>query len=343
MAGAAILAEDQAAANCADGAQVPRLDVVAIGDAMVEFNQSRSDHPRTWLQGFGGDTSNAVIAAARLGARAGYVTRVGDDAFGRSLLELWAREVVDTTGVAVDDGAPTGVYFVAHGGDGHAFSYLRSGSAATRLSPAWLPLAVIASARALHLSAISQAISTTACDAGFAAIDAARAAVARIAYDTNLRLALWPLARAKAMIHAALRVADWALPSLDDARLLFGADDPAAIADVCHGFGPSVVVVKLGRDGCLVSEGGSRVHLPGVSVDTVDATGAGDCFDGAFIARKLAGDDSIAAARYANAAAALATTCYGAVDPLPRAGAVARRLGAPRCADRNLRAGGEPQ
>jgi hypothetical protein len=66
MAGAAKVADGEAAV---DRAAEPRLDVVAIGEAMVEFNQSRADHPRTWLQGFGGDTSNAVIAAARLGAR----------------------------------------------------------------------------------------------------------------------------------------------------------------------------------------------------------------------------------------------------------------------------------
>jgi hypothetical protein len=69
IAGAAIVIEGEALADCANGAVGPRLDVVAIGEAMVEFNQSRSGHPRTWLQGFGGDTSNAVIAAARLGAR----------------------------------------------------------------------------------------------------------------------------------------------------------------------------------------------------------------------------------------------------------------------------------
>ena len=66
-----------------------RLDVVAIGEAMIEFNAARAADPDTFLQGFGGDTSNMAIAAARLGARAGYVTRVGDDAFGRQLLALW--------------------------------------------------------------------------------------------------------------------------------------------------------------------------------------------------------------------------------------------------------------
>ena len=75
-----------------------------------------------YLRGFGGDTSNMAIAAARLLAgtgRVGYATRVGDDAFGRMLLELWRREGVDTRGVASDPAAPTGVYFVTHGAHGH--------------------------------------------------------------------------------------------------------------------------------------------------------------------------------------------------------------------------------
>lgn len=305
-----------------------RLDIVAIGEAMVEFNQMRADDPATYLQGFGGDTSNTVIAAARLGARSGYVTRVGNDAFGRRLLELWNTEGVDTSGVAIDDDAPTGIYFVSHGASGHEFSYLRSGSAASRLAPSSLPREPIASARVLHVSAISQAISPSACDACFAAIDAARAAGLRVAYDTNLRLKLWPLARARAIVFATLRVADWVLPSLDDARLLFGVDDPDGIVDACHALGPSVVVVKLGREGCLVSDGTRRARLPGKRVNAIDATGAGDCFDGAFLARIIAGDDPFVAAGYANVAAALTTQGYGAVAPLPRVADVARALAA---------------
>lgn len=301
-----------------------RLDIVALGEAMIEFNEARSADSRTWLQGFGGDTSNMTIAAARLGAKCGYVTRVGNDAFGHRLLALWRDEGVSTSGVAVDDEAPTGVYFVSHGAQGHEFSYLRSGSAASRMTPASLPHAVLRATRVLHLSAISQAISSSACDACFAAIDTARAAGARIAYDTNLRLKLWPLARARAIIRETLSMADWALPGHDDAKLLFDDTDPARIADACHALGCGIVVVKLGRDGCLVSDGDRRERIEAVRVDAVDATGAGDCFDGAFAARMIAGDDPFTAVRYANAAAALATTGYGAVAPLPRAADVER-------------------
>jgi len=303
-------------------------DIVALGEPLIEFNQARADDPSAYLQGFGGDTSNMAIAAARLGARSGYVTRVGDDEFGRRLTELWMSEHVATDGVVIDDAAPTGVYFVSHDASGHAFSYLRAGSAASRMAPATLPLSVLRATRVLHLSAISQAISASACDACFAAIDAAHAAGARVSYDTNLRLKLWPLARAKAIVCESLRMADWALPSLDDAATLFGSHDPARIVDACHALGAQVVVLKLGSDGCLASDGNRREHLPGAQVDAIDATGAGDCFDGAFIARVVAGDDVFAAARYANAAAALATTGYGAVAPLPRREDVERLLAA---------------
>ena len=106
-------------------------DIVSIGEPMIEFNQTRPGAPE-YLQGYGGDSSNMVIAAARAGARTAYVTRVGDDEFGRLFLELWRREGVDTRGVAVDPEAHTGVYFVRHGAQGHVFSYLRAGSAASR-------------------------------------------------------------------------------------------------------------------------------------------------------------------------------------------------------------------
>jgi len=303
-----------------------RFDIVALGEAMVEFNAARATDAPTWLQGFGGDTSNAIVAAARLGARTAYVTRVGDDPFGRRLRDLWRDEGVATEGVDVDPERPTGVYFVSHGERGHAFSYLRHGSAASAMTPAGLPQHVLRAARMLHLSAISQAISTSACDACFAAIDSARRAGARIAYDTNLRLALWPLARAKAVILATLRMADFALPSHDDAKHLFGDDEPLRIVDACHAQGARVVVLKLGDDGCLVSDGTRNERIAGHRVASVDATGAGDCFDGAFEARIAAGDDAFTAARYANAAAALATTGYGAVAPLPRHDAVVRLL-----------------
>jgi 2-dehydro-3-deoxygluconokinase len=120
------------------------------------------------------------------------------------------------------------------------------------------------------------------------------------------------------VITASIALADWALPSIDDAKLLFDRDDPDAIIDACHHAGVPLVVLRCGAQGCVISDGRKRDRIAGHRVSAVDATGAGDCFDGAFAVRILAGDDPATAARYANAAAALATTGYGAVAPLPR-------------------------
>jgi 2-dehydro-3-deoxygluconokinase len=297
------------------------LDVVSVGEPMVEFNQVPGD-PRRYLQGFGGDTMNAMIAAARQGARAGYVTRLGEDDFGKLFLDLWREEGLDMTGVAMDAEAPTAVYFVTHGPQGHAFSYRRAGSAASRLSPANLPLDVIRRARFLHTSGITQGISPSACDAAFAAIDAARAAGGKIAYDSNLRLKLWPLARARAVIQATVGLADYFLPSLDDVRVLSGLEAPDAIVDWAHGLGARHVALKLGPDGVIASDGTRRERVAAHSIECLDATGAGDCFAGSFLARMSLGDDFWAAVRYANAAAALTCTGYGAVAPLPKPEAV---------------------
>ena len=293
-------------------------DIVAIGEPMIEFNQTVPGEPQ-YLQGFGGDTSNFAIAAARQGARVAYVTRVGDDGFGRMFLNLWRREGVDISAVGIDPGAFTAAYFVAHDASGHQFNFLRSGSAASRMTARDLPLDLIQGARFLHVSGISQAISGTACDAVFAAIEAARAAGVAVCYDSNLRLKLWPLARARAVICETIRLADYFFPSLDDAQALANKHDPQAILDWCFHLGARAVLLKLGEDGVLVatSAHAPRMHLPGHVVAAVDATGAGDCFAGALVARMAAGDELLAAARYANAAAAITTMDFGAVAPIP--------------------------
>ena len=296
-------------------------DIVSIGEPMVEFNQTKPVDPH-YLQGFGGDSSNMIIAAARSGARAAYFTRVGDDEFGRMFLALWKAEGVDSSGVGIDPQAHTAVYWVSHGPQGHVFSYLRAGSAASRMRPADLPLDRIRAARFVHASGISMAISASASDTVLAAFDAARSAGAKVSFDSNLRLKLWPLARARAMIGAAAGLADYFFPSVEDARALSGLDTDDAMVDWSHRLGVRTVFLKLGSEGVIVSDGTKRERIAGHRVNTVDATGAGDCFCGATLARLCAGDSAFEAARYANAAAALATTGFGAVAPLPRPEAV---------------------
>ena len=290
------------------------VDLICLGEPLVEFNHHRDGQVE---QGFGGDTSNCAIAAARQGARVGYVSAVGDDAHGAALFALWAREGVDARHVRVSRDYPTGYYTVTHNSSGHDFRYHRSGSAASHLSCGELPMAYLCSTRVLHVSAISQAISAVARDCVLHAIRQVRRHGVRVSYDTNLRLQLWSLDEARSVIHAAISECDIALPGLEDAQRLTGLDDPLAIVDFYQALGPHTVVLTLGANGALVANGLQRVHVPGVAVSAVDATAAGDTFDGALLACWLDGASIESAARYANVAAALSTTRYGAVQAMP--------------------------
>lgn len=289
-------------------------DILCLGEPLYELNQ-QSDG--LYLPGHGGDTSNCAIAAARQGARVGFVTHLGSDTFGDSFMDLWRSEGVASSFVRQIDDAHTGIYFVTHGEDGHEFTYLRAGSASSRMAPADLPVSALKAAKILHVSGISQGISDVAADAVFAAIDIVKAAGGLVSYDTNLRLKLWPLDRARATIHAAVSKSDIILPGLDDAELLTGLTEPDAVADYYLSLGADIVALTLGAKGTLVATPEERQHVAGRRVDAVDATGAGDTFDGAFLARIAAQDTPVEAARYANAAAALSTQGFGAVAPMP--------------------------
>jgi len=299
-------------------------DIVAIGEPLFELNQARGED--VFRPGHGGDTSNCAIAAARQGASVAYVTAVGADQFGDSFMRLWAAEGIDTSAVKRSPSAHTGLYFVTHGSQGHVFSYMRAGSAASRMTPEDVPNDMIKGARILHASGISQAISSSAADAVYAAIATARQSGVRVSYDTNLRLRLWPLERARAVIHAAAAFADILLPGIDDATELTGLGDPDAIVDFYLKLGPTIVALTLGEEGALVATKERREWMAPMKVKAVDATGAGDAFDGAFLAEYLRTGDPFAAGRYANVAAALSTEGYGAVAPLPRRPAVEAAL-----------------
>lgn len=304
------------------------VDIICLGEPMAEF--VRADIPgigEVYRPGVGGDTSNTAIAAARQGARTGFLTALGDDEFGDGIRALWSAEGVDHSNVARDPDAPTGIYFVhPHASERH-FLYYRAHSAASRWPAASLPRDYIASARVLHVSAISQAISATARDTVTAAIDIARAAGVTVSYDTNLRLKLWSLEDAQRTIHAAMAKSDIAFPSIDDAMQLTGLEEPDRIVDFYFDLGARIVALKMGEAGALVATPESRQMIAPVPVEAVDSTGAGDAFAGGFLAYWLETGDPFEAGRRAAAVAAGTVAGYGAIAPIPRREAVMAMIG----------------
>ncbi|MCG8472920.1 MAG: sugar kinase [Desulfobacterales bacterium] len=299
-------------------------DILAIGEPMVEFNAESMGaihKVSSFLPGFGGDTSNTLVAISRLGASAGMITRLGDDPFGDAVMEMWGDAGVDTRLVGRSTTESTGIYFIHRDDSGHHFTYYRKGSAAAAMTPAMLDEKAIGKAKILHASGISQAISESACDTVFAAMKMAKEAGTTVSYDPNLRLKLWPLARARAVINQAAALSDIFLPSLEDAQILTGCDEPDEIVEAYLAMGPSIVALKLGSKGCLVARQGekpSQFRRMGVfKVDSIDMSGAGDTFDGGFLTAFSEGKSLTESARFAAAAAALTTTGLGAVGPIP--------------------------
>jgi len=296
-------------------------DILSFGEPMVEFNSEALGGPRAgsiFSAGFGGDSSNFAVAARRLGGRVGYLTRVGADPFGGMLQQLWHDEGIDATHVIVDEEHPTGLYFILRHGAMTEFQYRRRGSAAAHLVPSDLPAGWVESAKLLHVTGITQAISGTAQDTVFEAIDRARGAGTTVTYDPNIRPALWPLHTARAIVRYTIPLCDVVIPNLDEGRMLTGREDPRAITQELLDLGAKTVVLKMGGAGAVVATPDAYVPIRTREVVAQDPTGAGDTFDAGFAVALVEGRPPADAAMFAAAAASRVVQGLGAVSPIPR-------------------------
>lgn len=294
-------------------------DILGIGEPLIEMVRLPDpiDGRPAYVQGFGGDTSTAIIAAARQGARAGYISAVGDDMFGEAMRALWTREGVDHSHVLTKPGDPTGVCFIDPDPAGRRFTYARRGSAASLCTPGDLPEAAIAAAKVLHLSGITLAISETMRQTALAAVDIARANGTLVSLDLNVRPRLWPLDMAREVLGQVAAKSDIVFPSDDEADMLLGISDPEAIAEHYLSRGAAIVAVKCGAQGSLVATGDAQHELSAAPSVPVDSAGAGDSYAGAFLAYWLETGDVLMSATRAARVAAGTVSGLGAVEPIP--------------------------
>lgn len=313
-------------------------EVVAIGETMVLFSPV-GDGPLRYIHLFekriGGAESNVCIGLARLGHAAGWVSRVGDDEFGRYVISAIRAEGVDVSQVKVDPQAPTAVYFKerrAFGGG--AVYYYRRGSAASRLSPEDLDPDYIRSARVLLGTGITPALSDSARETLWHAVKIAKEAGVTFVFDPNLRLKLWSPDEAKRTLLAFAREADVLLPGADEAEFLTGEADPLQAARRLCALGPKTVIVKTGARGALVVDGDEAYEVPGFPVErVVDPVGAGDAFAAGLIAGLLEGKSLQEAVLLANACGAAATTVPGDIEGMPEREELDRIVSAKRGRD----------
>ena len=307
-------------------------DLIAIGEPLVEMaaeSAGRLGDVDRFRCGWGGDTANFVLAAARLGGACGYVTRVGQDAFGRAFVAMLETHGVDASHVKRDEEHHTGLYFVTYSEERkHRFDYVRRGSAASHLAGTDIDPDYVASARVLHASGISQAISPSCAEAIRVAMEIAREADTMVSYDANVRPALGDPETLRRNFTAALALADIVFVSEEDSVHLFGDTPLETVLDRIVDARPRLAVAKLGANGCLIkSDAGDRCHVPAWEIDAVDATGAGDAFSAGFVLSLLRDTGPAEAGRYANAVGALTATGVGAIAPQPNHAEVVAFMG----------------
>ena len=285
--------------------------LLSVGEVMGELR--RSDEG--FALGFAGDTYNAAVYARRADPSlpVGYVSAVGEDPLSQGLIEAAEDEGIDASRIRRDPARQIGLYSVSTDAAGErSFHYWRAQSAARAMFDDGVPAGTFDGAEVVLLSGITLAILPP--PARTALLDALAAAPARVAFDSNYRPALWDdAAAARDAFVAAFRVADIALPSLDDMAALWGDDEATALRRL-EAWGVAEGALKCGEGG-PVGLDGTRPEGCGPAERVVDTTAAGDSFDGAYLASRLAGLDTVSAMRAGHAMARVVVGHPGAIVP----------------------------
>ena len=308
-------------------------DIITLGEALIDLPATQSGVSLADASGFAkvpaGAPVNVAAAAAALGLKSAFVSKVGDDPFGVSIQQTFERLGVDMSHVLLDPAARTGLAFVSVMPDGDRdFLFYFDPARDLALRPDELEAEWLASARVLHYGSISL-IAEPSRSATREAARLARAGGAVCSYDPNLRPRLWPSDDAmRDGVRLGFSHADIVKISAEELAFLY-PDAPEELSAIMYLFQdfprPRLVAVTDGPHGCRgYCRAGDFADASGFSVEFVDATGAGDSFAAGLLAFLLAqGPDLNAtlggigavlpdALRYANACGALATTHLGA-------------------------------
>lgn len=283
------------------------LDLLAVGEAVVDLISVEETgslrDTRAFRLHVGGSPANVARTVARLGGRAALAARVGDDPFGHLLRAELEGAGVLCDYLVLDSDARTTVIFVSHTRGTPDFLAYRD--ADFRLAPEQVTEEVIGRARVVHISAFALS-RPPARHAAERALHLGRERERILSVDPNYSPRLWPDREdALETLERALSMATLTKPSLDDARRLFGPGfSPEDCVRRFHELGPPVVVLTMGPEGVLVSEGGHIQHIPALSISIADATGAGDAFWGGFLVALLDGLPLPDCARFAQHVAA---------------------------------------
>ena len=304
--------------------------ILTVGELLIDLTQTHIDEGgvRHYAANPGGAPANVAVAAARLGAGAGFIGKVGADTYGDDLQAVLERSGVEVSGLYRTDKALTtqAVVSVAPSGE-RSFAFYRSPGADTLLTEQEVARALAPLPRVVHFGSVSLT-AEPARSATLAAGRLAKQGGALVSYDPNYRANLWPDEKtAVEWMQKPLPMVDLLKISDEELPLLTGLEDPEAGTAALRKYGIRLIVVTLGAKGVFYRLGDATGTIPGVKVKVADTNGAGDTFLGALLSRlvlrgaepleDLTGPELEKMLSFANRAAALTCTRSGAIPAMP--------------------------
>lgn len=297
------------------------FDLLTVGESMglvVADEVGPLATASTARLSFGGSESNVAIAAARMGCRVAWVSRLGSDSLGDRIARELRAEGVHAV-VERDPLLSTGIMLKERRTPMHSrVSYYRRHSAAAAIEPRHVPDELIQQSRLVHVTGITPAISSNARATIRSVVERARRAGVRVSIDVNYRSALWGRDAAAEALLELIPFADILFGGVEELEMLGSNADAAADPETARRLvGVAELVVKDGANGASVSSQDGSHHLPAIPVAVVDTVGAGDAFVAGYLSALLTGLPTPDRLARAVRAGALACTSRGDWEGAP--------------------------
>ena len=309
-------------------------EAICLGEILMDMLPQKKGLAWSEIPSFspvpGGAPANVCVGLAKLGVRAGFIGKVGEDPFGKLLVDVLQQYRVDVSQVKFDAGVRTTLGFVSIGRQGeNDFFFYRNPGADMMLHPQDLDEDFIAKSKVFHFGSVSMS-SEPSCSATIKAIQCARKHEVFISFDPNLRPHLWKdLKEAKKRIMQGLKSADLVKVNYVELEFMTGTVDLVKGTNWLLQRGPKVVVVTRGEKGSFFQNKQGSGSLAAYKVKVVDTVGCGDAFTAGiihqfFLSDKegrdiscMSKDEMEEILRFASAAGALTATRKGVIPSLP--------------------------
>lgn len=309
-------------------------DLVALGECLIDFTPSGQNElgMQLYSQNPGGAPANVLAMASRMGCQTAFIGKVGNDAFGNYLKANIENAGIDCKGLIVDQKYLTTLAFVTLDAQGdRSFCFYREKGADLMLSESDVNMSLLEHAKVFHFGSVSMT-SEPSRSATIKSVKMAKKFGSCISFDPNYRPFLWKDAKiATEIIKSVIYLCDFLKVSDQELELLTGSSDVMEGSKILSAMGPALVVVTMGPEGSFVRRGDYTKHFKTFDVKTIDTTGAGDAFWGAFLWKVTvdSGEPSRQQIKamptsvidnamvFANASGSLTTTAKGAIPAMP--------------------------